>query len=64
MKKTYVEPANEIIKLGFKQSLMTISGNNGLTGTSYGGRTSEKVVEGDAREALDNPDDSEDWNLF
>lgn len=64
MKKRYIEPANEIIKLRFKQTLLTISGQNDLEGTSYGGGTEGNVNPGsggDAREVISIPDAWNEW---
>ena len=55
MKKTYISPAMLTVELGSRDALLqSVSSTEGLTGTSYGGRTSSitgGVTEGDVKES-------------
>lgn len=64
MKKTYIKPETLVVNLNSFESIMRVSGGDSLTGTSWGGGTSEHVTPsegGDAREVIKTRDAWEEW---
>lgn len=50
MKKTYNSPGMIVVHLGSRDALMSVSGTDSLSGTSYGGTTSDDgIIDADVK---------------
>lgn len=67
MKKMYIVPANEVIQIKAGK-MMCISQQDNVNATRQTPSERNQVWyrggDGLAREVIDNPDESEDWDLF